>query len=565
MPRSESKQSLGIEFMVALSFVGLIVGWKSFWFLTDDAYIAFRYVSNSMLGYGYVWNAPPFLPVEGYTSFLWVALLDLVWRVSGVDPPRAANFITLFFACLTFAVTALVAVKMPLRRELASSRPVLVGLVLLGCVSNRTFLAWTSSGLETAMFNFFLLCWFIVVYRAGALDNRRVFFISLAAALICLTRPDGMLYVLATVAVIAIAMYGKTREGRLGYRNFLSVLPLLLVPAHFLWRKATYGEWLPNTYTAKYLGAWPESGVRYALSFVLEYSLWIWAAVLVVYVVQVARRRLGFEKMKPARVVAVVTVVAHAGYYTLVMGGDHFEFRVYSQLVPLIFLSFLALLNAVGWTRVRSAAVFAAFVLLALPLPWTHWSSTRHLDTRAQTHKMIVPIAEKFPPPVRWYVRWFDSQQAWLIDRYACTRHQEHKAFHRHQIKRYPPRDVGAGVTRDGFPAYATFNVGVPAWTMPHVIIIDRFGLNDYVIARMPQLPSQRKLMAHGRAAPENYVGSYSPNVLILPDRIEVHGREIPLTEESVARLETEWRNWLARRDIEGQADGTGTEEGQTD
>lgn len=58
--------------------MGLFYGWKLFWFMTDDAYIAFRYVSNSMLGLGYVWNPPPFHPVEGYTSFLWVAILDIV-------------------------------------------------------------------------------------------------------------------------------------------------------------------------------------------------------------------------------------------------------------------------------------------------------------------------------------------------------------------------------------------------------------------------------------------------------------------------------------------------------
>jgi arabinofuranosyltransferase len=43
----------------------LVVGWKLFWFLTDDAFITFRYASNSILGHGYTWNPPPFRPVEG--------------------------------------------------------------------------------------------------------------------------------------------------------------------------------------------------------------------------------------------------------------------------------------------------------------------------------------------------------------------------------------------------------------------------------------------------------------------------------------------------------------------
>lgn len=71
--------------------ITVFIGWREFWFLTDDAFIAFRYVSNRMLGWGLVWNPPPFAPVEGYSSFLWVVLLEGVWRMTGVEPPAAAN------------------------------------------------------------------------------------------------------------------------------------------------------------------------------------------------------------------------------------------------------------------------------------------------------------------------------------------------------------------------------------------------------------------------------------------------------------------------------------------
>src|SRR3990172_4318438 len=84
--------------LAACAFIGLILGWREFWFLTDDAYIAFRYVSNSILGHGYVWNAEPFRPVEGYTSLLNVVILEAVWRVFGMEPPESANILSLFFS-----------------------------------------------------------------------------------------------------------------------------------------------------------------------------------------------------------------------------------------------------------------------------------------------------------------------------------------------------------------------------------------------------------------------------------------------------------------------------------
>jgi hypothetical protein len=134
----------------------LFFGWKLFWFLTDDALIAFRYVSNSISGYGYVWNPPPFKPVEGYTSFLWVLLLDFIWRVFNIKPPEIVNYLSLGFSYLTLLAVAVFVLRLQLRPGLARLRPVWLGFVLLFILTNRTFLAWSSSGMETAMFNFFL-------------------------------------------------------------------------------------------------------------------------------------------------------------------------------------------------------------------------------------------------------------------------------------------------------------------------------------------------------------------------------------------------------------------------
>lgn len=137
-----------------LAGLGLYGGWRTLWFLTDDAYIAFRYVSNSYLGFGYTWNPPPFRPVEGYTSFLWVALLDGIWRLAGIEPPVAANGVAFVFALGTTALGAARLLLMPLRPALQKIRLPLLALVLLAVLSNRTYLAWASSGLETGMFNF---------------------------------------------------------------------------------------------------------------------------------------------------------------------------------------------------------------------------------------------------------------------------------------------------------------------------------------------------------------------------------------------------------------------------
>jgi arabinofuranosyltransferase len=53
-------------------------------------------------------------------------------------------------------------------------------------------------------------------------------------------------------------------------RRILATLPFSLAVLHLIWRRASYGVWLPNTYYAKVVGAWPASGARYLLSFAIE-------------------------------------------------------------------------------------------------------------------------------------------------------------------------------------------------------------------------------------------------------------------------------------------------------
>ncbi len=54
----------------------------------DDAYISFQYAKNWASGNGVVFN--PGERVEGYTNFLWVALLAPLWPVVGHDAWRFA-------------------------------------------------------------------------------------------------------------------------------------------------------------------------------------------------------------------------------------------------------------------------------------------------------------------------------------------------------------------------------------------------------------------------------------------------------------------------------------------
>jgi arabinofuranosyltransferase len=536
-----------------LALAGAYIGWRVFWFLTDDAYIAFRYISNSRMGYGYVWNPPPFRPVEGYTSFLWVVILDGVWRLTGIEPPVSANPISLVLSCLTLCVGGLMVLRIHWNDRLRPHRVLLLGLVWLGVVTNRTFLAWMSSGMETALFNFCFTLW---IYCALCFPRGSRFWalgMSSTAALTYLARPEGILAVIATSILLGSQIDWHEKLSR----SFLAGTPLLTAPFHLLWRRATYGEWLPNSYYAKAANTYlrMESGFHYLLSFIIEYSLWFWLALAGLFILRLVKIRRDKSPQsqgegRPSREKTIIlvlgVVITHFLYYTFVVGGDHFEYRVYSHLILLLFISSIYMMSRLGWAARLAIPYLTAFILASWVIPWTHWAITKDRTTRAETGFMKASVSQAvlktfpgMPTPLIRYFDFYDSLQFWLIDHAVCMRHQEHKIFHLYLLKALPSREAGLTISGEGYPVIAQPSVGVLAWVLPHVNIIDTRGLNDYVIARNPWINAG--LMAHERQAPPGYVECFMPNVEFTNQSVVLKPRPYPLTREKILQCEQQF------------------------
>ena len=306
-----------------------LLGWLSSvaWFLTDDAFISFRYTRNLLEGHGLVFNPGEY--VEGYTNFLWILELAAIWGVFGLRPEHAAPWLSVAYTVGTVAAMLWWVVRLPSLRNRG-----LVGWMALGLLcSSATFAVWTSSGgLETRQFTFFIVT-AVVCLSLYRYSRRGLLIASLSLAAAALTRPEGLM--LAACCFGWFAVQRVVSDRRINTRLVRDLIPLvapflILVAAHFLFRYAYYGEWLPNTYYAKHVRPWYESGFRYLTAAALETGLYI--LLPLAFLALRTRWRMAQDG---TYALALLCVAAHMAYL-LPIGGDHFEFRPLDFYWPLL-------------------------------------------------------------------------------------------------------------------------------------------------------------------------------------------------------------------------------------
>lgn len=421
-------------------------------FRNDDQYISFRYARHLADGLGLVWN--PGERVEGYTTFLWVLIVAGAMKLGLQAEPFARVFSPLSGAVLLFAAAAFAA-----RRDGWRSPWILATPAAL--VASRTFTAWSGNGMETVFFA--MLTWsawarFLVEREAPPGGARRRWSPWLFAAT-ALARPDGLLFAGLAGGVLALDVL----RGRASFRSLVTwAAPLVvLVGAHFLWRRAYYGFWWPNTFYAKVNSARPDEGLRYLAEFHRVYAfgwflpLWILPA------------------CDPARRAVLWLILPVAAYvaYLVSIGGGLFEFRFLVCLLP-----FAATLTVEG---IRTLASFrprplfggagGAVLALLLAATWRGQDVERAekiFDSGIRTFRQLDAVAEI---GLEWGARLRE-----LVD--------------------------------DGkLPEDLVICVGA-AGALPYVSrlkTIDFHGLNDVRIARMPV---EQGRIAHEHSAPIEYL-----------------------------------------------------------
>ena len=510
-----------------------LLGWLASvsWFLTDDAFISFRYVRNLLEGHGLVFN--PGEHVEGYTNFLWVLELAAVWGLSGVAPERAAPWLSVAFTAGTLAVMMWWIARLPSLRHRGPVAWMALGLVC----SSATFAVWTSGGgLETRQFTFFVVLAVTCLSLCG--DGRRGLLAasaSLAAA--ALTRPEGTLLAALCFGWFVVRRMADTGRLKPDWRRLACLVGpfLVLVSAHFLWRYAYYGEWLPNTYHAKHVRPWYESGFRYLWAAALETGLY-----LLVPLACVALRQRWRTCRDGAFALVLLLVGAHMAW-VMRIGGDHFEYRPLDFYWPLLAVPACAGIVHLGsriagsrWLRgfpLPGSAAVPRTCVIALFVPVLFYAS-------AIQGALLFEGAAIRERVLKLHIELDDGNAGWLLAvpgmpmlvavsndlrrqaarQLVASPFAEHREFANRQLRGWKPYgSMERGVIPDD-ALMAGGALGIRFYYLPDLKVSDRYGLTDATVARNPVThPNHRRVIAHDRHPPPGYLEERGVNVTVHP------------------------------------------------
>ncbi|NTX06182.1 hypothetical protein [Myxococcus sp. CA040A] len=304
--------------------------------VVDDAAISIAYGHSFFEGAG-LRVTPHSQPVEGFSNPLWTLLLGLSQPL-GLAPETYAHSLGIILGLLALPLFALWGPVSERRRPRLED----VAAPWVAATS-PIYMTWISSGMETGLQALLLATAGVLLLRE--LRTGRGASAGLALALLCLTRPEGLLYLLGAGL---LWLTHRTLERRWTGQQALGIACwlLVLVGGWYAVRWAYFADLFPNTYYAKRF--WKLDGSKYLKDY-LHLSLPLVQLAL-------AGAVLGLMGgVASARSAALGALFLAAGGFFAWRSGDWMrEWRFIAPLVPLLGVCMASGLSGV---RARAAAL----------------------------------------------------------------------------------------------------------------------------------------------------------------------------------------------------------------
>lgn len=408
-------------------------------YITDDAFISFRYLDNFFNGQGLVFNSGE--RVWGFTNFLWIVMLA-PWVGMGMDPLIVSRILGIICnSASIFMVMTFYAKTMPELKKWSWFS----GFCL---AFSGAFVLQSLSGLETSFFTLLIL----LTVRLYAIflqkqELKRLFWIGLTAAAAAMTRPEGFF----VFGLLLVHLLSEHRTFGSVPWSFISRLLLVFVPITGVYTflgYLYYGSLWPNSINAK-VGLSGEQflrGAHYFKVFALNNPIFI--LFLALSLVFIKKAGTVHRLIVEAAVFFVIFNTAVGGDWMLGYRLFHVVILLTSLLLPFVMAGIAARLRS--W-KIKPLLVTLPLVGISLLLTLAASKFDKHITYARQESYVHMGIRAG-----RWMSRNFERDSLLATDQ--------------------------AG-------AVACFS---------QLPVVDMMGLNDEVIAHRKNIPEEWKGIEKG-------------------------------------------------------------------
>lgn len=450
--------------------------------VAEDAYISFRVIENLLSGAGLVWNLGE--RVQVFTHPLWLFLL--VPLVSLAHDPYWAS-LCLSYALLVFVVCVLFSIG-----KRSSWVTMAVLLVLL---ASRSFIDYSSSGLENPLVHALLVAYLWVYFRWREYRQRHVL-LGVGFALLYLARPDAVVIVLPSMLLDLLTYIRHERRP-----PWFLLVGASLIVSWSVFALFYFGSAVPNTALAKLgtgLSLWGAiTQARWGIQWVVEMDT------LTLILITVGA---GWALLSQNRGVRMFGLGVGLWFiYYFCAGGDYMGGRFFSSVTVVAAWLLIDCLCQSGVEASRVWCISLAIMLVVGLRPY-HGFVLDFLDETASYEQIPGGLSATLLSPSDF--RDYRIGAGGVADErgfYYRNLGMLPNLFERNLRERSEPALLGQEANRAG-GIFLSCNIGVFGYyAKQQVTILDPFALADPFLARLPAREGAR-VGHYERALPKGYV-----------------------------------------------------------
>ena len=454
-------RSFFIPLFVVIALFAIIL-FRTAW-IHDDAYITFRTVDNFVNGYGLTWNVSE--RVEAYSNPLWMFLVSIPYFFTN----------EIYYTSIILSITISMIVILIFTFKI--SKTVIGAILGTGIfIFSTPFVDYSTSGLEDPLTHL-ILAFFLLVYikSKNNFSFKTLFFLSIITAFGVVNRLDTLVLFLPCL-VYAFLKLPKVKG--------LYIITIGLLPA-ITWKGFTlfyYGFLLPNTAYAKVLNTGISKNIILQQGVLYFENLAIWHPVTFFIIM------LGISIpfiIKEKHLVPVILGIILYLIFILQMGGDYMSGRLFTA--PLfVAIVVLSQCNFTTFRRMPLVALFAIVIVVGVITPFSPLFSD-----------------EDYTNPFKGYAGYITDDRGYYNYGTGLLNNLDYREIPRHDWAIW-----GSEIGKRGDSLIIFKTIGMYGfYAGPQLHIVDRYGLGDPLISKLPIPKDQWWVIGHfTRTIPLGYM-----------------------------------------------------------